>query len=114
MTSDTTPSVDESAPDADEQPPVTPKQALPEGFQVQIDPRATVIPGGRHIVGGSPLRVLSLSAAATEMIDQDGRILVSSASTASLARTLLDAGVAHPRPMFGPTESDVTLSLIHI
>ncbi|MBJ7287705.1 mycofactocin biosynthesis glycosyltransferase MftF [Williamsia sp.] len=109
MTPNTTPSVDETAPDADDERPVTPKQALPNGFQVQIDVRATVVPGGRHIVGGSPLRVLSLSAAATEMIDPDGRILVSSPATASLARTLLDAGVAHPRPMFGPTESDVTV-----
>jgi mycofactocin system glycosyltransferase len=39
----------------------------------------------------------------------DGRLKVSDAVSAELARTLLDATVAHPRPAGGPSHRDVTV-----
>ncbi|WP_026917269.1 mycofactocin biosynthesis glycosyltransferase MftF [Gordonia shandongensis] len=82
---------------------------LPVGFQVQIDHRCVRRGDLRNLVGGSPLRVMRLSDAALGMTSADGRIEVCDAGTRSLARTLLDAGIAHPRPMSGPHESDVTV-----
>lgn len=86
-----------------------PTTRLPDGFQVQVDSRVTVSADGRHLVGGSPTRLLSLAPRAASMIDCDGRLVVSDEATATVARRLLDAGVAHPRPMFGPSVDDVTV-----
>ncbi|MGB6243739.1 mycofactocin biosynthesis glycosyltransferase MftF [Gordonia sp. (in: high G+C Gram-positive bacteria)] len=87
-------------------PPVT---DLPIGFQVQID-RRTIRRGDlRNLVGGSPLRVLKLSDAALGMTSADGRVEVHDAGTRAFARKLLDAGIAHPRPMSGPCETEVTV-----
>jgi mycofactocin system glycosyltransferase len=82
---------------------------LPDGFQVQIDPRVTVSADGRHLVGGSPTRLMTLAEKAASMVDCDGRLVVSDESTATVGRRLLDAGIAHPRPMFGPSVDDVTV-----
>lgn len=87
-----------------------PGSALPPtGFQVQIDPQCTVSDDRRHIVGGSPLRLLNLSEVAGGLLDADGRLMVHNRLTSQLARKLLDAGVGHPRPMFGPSETDITV-----
>ncbi|MBM7365757.1 mycofactocin biosynthesis glycosyltransferase MftF [Gordonia hydrophobica] len=82
---------------------------LPVGFQVQIDHRCVRRGDLRTLVGGSPLRVLKLSDAALGMTSDDGRIEVCDAGTRGLARKLLDAGIAHPRPMTGPREDQVTV-----
>ncbi|ALG85687.1 mycofactocin biosynthesis glycosyltransferase MftF [Gordonia phthalatica] len=82
---------------------------LPVGFQVQIDHRYVRRGDLRTLVGGSPLRVLKLSDAALGMTSDDGRIEVCDANTRALARKLLDAGIAHPRPMTGPQADDVTV-----
>lgn len=81
----------------------------PNGFQVQIDSHCAVSDDRRHIIGGSPLRLLNLSEVAGGLLDADGRLIVHDRLTSQLARKLLDAGVGHPRPMFGPSESDVTV-----
>ncbi|GED99879.1 putative glycosyltransferase [Gordonia spumicola] len=83
--------------------------ALPVGFQVQIDLRCARNGNLRHLVGGSPMRVMKLSDAALGMTSADGRIAVADAGTRVLARRLLDAGIAHPRPMSGPGRDDVTV-----
>lgn len=86
------------------------RQLPPVGFQVQIDSHCTVTSDRRHIVGGSPLRLLNLSEVAGGLLDDDdGRLTVRDQLTSALARKLLDAGVGHPRPMFGPTDSAVTV-----
>lgn len=91
-------------------PPVSgPDTALPEGFQVQIDPRCVRDGDLRYLVGGSPTRALTLSEAALAMTSADGRIEVIDAATRSLARTLLDSGIGLPRPMGGPSPDDVTV-----
>ncbi|MGB6124673.1 MAG: mycofactocin biosynthesis glycosyltransferase MftF, partial [Gordonia sp. (in: high G+C Gram-positive bacteria)] len=86
-----------------------PIKDLPVGFQVQIDQRCVQRGDLRNLIGGSPLRVLKLSDAALGMTSDDGRIEVCDAGTRSLARTLLEAGIAQPRPMRGPGEDDVTV-----
>ena len=82
---------------------------LPIGFQVQIDHRYVRRGDLRTLVGGSPLRVLKLSDAALGMTSDDGRIEVCDSNTRALARKLLDAGIAHPRPMAGPQCDQVTV-----
>ena len=82
---------------------------LPIGFQVQIDLRCARKGNLRHLVGGSPLRVMKMSDVALGMTSDDGRIAVHDHGTQFLARRLLDAGIAHPRPMFGPGTDDVTV-----
>ena len=81
---------------------------LPDGFAVQVDRRVKVLGAGAALLGGSPTRVLRLAPAARTMLD-DGRLEVRDAVSAQLARTLLDATVAHPRPSGGPSHRDVTI-----
>jgi mycofactocin system glycosyltransferase len=52
---------------------------------------------GRVLIGGAPLRILTLTPAAIALL-KDGRVVVESDTSARLARRLLDTGVAHPRP----------------
>ena len=67
---------------------------------------------GSALLGGSPVRLLRLSETARALLDggsPPGRLEVHDALTASLARNLLDATVAHPRPAGGPSHTDVTV-----
>ncbi|MFD2091186.1 mycofactocin biosynthesis glycosyltransferase MftF [Blastococcus deserti] len=68
---------------------------LPDGFAVRLDPRTRRRDGGAALLGGSPLRLLRLSARARDMLAGD-RLVVRDATTAALAARLLDAGLAHP------------------
>jgi mycofactocin system glycosyltransferase len=81
---------------------------LPDGFAVQVDRRVRVLGHGSTLLGGSPTRLLRLAPAAQGMLF-DGRLEVRDAVSAQLARTLLDATVAHPRPCGGPSHRDVTV-----
>ncbi|MDN4516847.1 mycofactocin biosynthesis glycosyltransferase MftF [Mycolicibacterium austroafricanum] len=81
---------------------------LPDGFAVQVDRRVRVLGEGAALLGGSPTRLLRLAPAAQTML-HGGRLEVHDAVSAQLARTLLDATVAHPRPMSGPSHRDVTV-----
>ncbi|MFV0496482.1 mycofactocin biosynthesis glycosyltransferase MftF [Mycobacterium sp.] len=81
---------------------------LPDGFAVQVDRRVRVLGEGRVLLGGSPTRLLRLAPAAQGMLS-DGRLKVSDDASAQLARALLDATVAHPRPATGPSYQDVTV-----
>ena len=81
---------------------------LPDGFAVQVDRRVRVLGQGATLLGGSPTRLLRLAPAAQDML-ADGRLKVRDAVSADLARTLLDATVAHPRPAGGPSHRDVTV-----
>ena len=81
---------------------------LPDGFAVQVDRRVRVLGQGSALLGGSPTRILRLAPAAQDML-ADGRLKVRDAVSAELARTLLDATVAHPRPAGGPSHRDVTI-----
>ncbi|OHV04871.1 mycofactocin biosynthesis glycosyltransferase MftF [Mycobacterium talmoniae] len=81
---------------------------LPDGFAVQVDRRVRVLGRGSALLGGSPTRLLRLAPDAQVMLS-DGRLEVHDAVSAQLARTLLDATVAHPRPSGGPSHRDVTV-----
>ncbi|HEU4363600.1 MAG TPA: mycofactocin biosynthesis glycosyltransferase MftF [Mycobacterium sp.] len=81
---------------------------LPDGFAVQVDRGVRVLNRGSALLGGSPTRLLRLAPAAQEML-AGGRLEVHDAASAQLARTLLDATVAHPRPSGGPSYRDVTV-----
>ena len=81
---------------------------LPDGFAVQVDRRVQVLGEGSALLGGSPTRLLRLAPAAQTMLN-GGRLEVHDAVSAQLARTLLDATVAHPRPASGPSHRDVTV-----
>jgi mycofactocin system glycosyltransferase len=81
---------------------------LPDGFAVQVDRRVKVLGEGSALLGGSPTRLLRLAPAAQIMLS-GGRLEVHDAQSAQLARTLLDATVAHPRPASGPSHRDVTV-----
>lgn len=81
---------------------------LPDGFAVQIDRRVKTFGSGDALLGGTPTRLLRLSPVARTLLD-DGRLEVRDAVSADLARTLLDATVAHPRPAGGPSYRDVTV-----
>lgn len=80
---------------------------LPDGFAVQIDCRVKVL-GEQALLGGSPARLLRLSREAGRLLD-NGRVEVRDDASAELARALLDATVAHPRPTGGPSRGDVTV-----
>lgn len=81
---------------------------LPDGFAVQVDRRVRVLGDGSALLGGSPTRLLRLAPAAQDMLS-GGRLKVRDEVSAQLARTLLDATVAHPRPATGPSHRDVTV-----
>jgi mycofactocin system glycosyltransferase len=81
---------------------------LPDGFAVQVDRRVRVLGAGEALLGGSPTRLLRLAPDAQTLLD-NGRLEVHDAVSAQLARTLLDATVAHPRPSGGPSHRDVTV-----
>lgn len=81
---------------------------LPDGFAVQVDREVRVLGQGATLLGGSPTRLLRLAPAAQQMLS-DGRLEVRDAASAQLARTLMDATVAHPRPSGGPSHRDVTV-----
>lgn len=81
---------------------------LPDGFAVQVDRRVRTVAGGSALLGGSPTRLLRLAPAARRLLD-GGRLQVRDDASAQLARALLDATVAHPRPAGGPSHRDVTV-----
>src|SRR6201985_1749528 len=81
---------------------------LPDGFAVQVDRRVRVLGDGAALLGGSPTRLLRLAPAPPDMLS-DGGLKVRDEVSAHLARTLLDATVAHPRPAGGPSHRDVTV-----
>ena len=81
---------------------------LPDGFAVQIDRRVKTLRSGSALLGGSPTRLLRLAPAAQTMLEL-GRLEVRDPASAELARALLDATVAHPRPAGGPSFRDVTV-----
>ncbi len=73
---------------------------LPEGWGLQLD-RVARRPRPDLLIGGSPLRVLRLRAGGGRLLDRlvAGAPVPASAGAQRLARRLLDAGVAHPRPL---------------
>jgi mycofactocin glycosyltransferase len=85
---------------------------LPADWRVVLDPGVRRVDGGSVLVGGSPLRLLRLTAAGTELVDRlvAGEPVPQSQGAQRLVRRLLDAGMANPRPGESPFEpTDVTV-----
>lgn len=82
---------------------------LPNGFCVRVDPRVRRLNAGRVLLGGAPIRLLRLSATATDRLTGGSMVRVRDGTTAALARRLLDTGVAHPRPPAVSTSGEITV-----
>lgn len=70
---------------------------LPTGFAVRLSPLTQTRDGGRLLVGGDAGTVLQVKLAASRLVEPDGVVRVRDASSATLARVLLDKGFAVPR-----------------
>jgi len=88
--------------------PAPPGGRLPDGFAVRLDPATVRRDGGAALLGGSPLRLLRLSARAQALLPGD-RLVVDDAASARLAGQLLDAGVAAPDLPPAPPGGDLTV-----
>src|SRR6185312_297784 len=87
------------------------RTAVAYGTTVVLERRARVLDDGAVLLGGSPPRMLHLSPAAADRL-VERRLTVTDATSAALARRLLDAGIAHPvaePPDAVPPPSDVTV-----
>lgn len=73
---------------------------LPDGFRIELDPEVRRPGDGSALVGGSPLRILRLSARGRSLVDRlaAGAPVPADPPSQRLARRLLDAGIAHARP----------------
>jgi len=69
-------------------------------MRLQADPGTRLVAGGSVLVGGSPVRVLRLTPAGARQVAAwfAGAPVPDGAGARSLARRLLDAGIAHPDP----------------
>ncbi len=75
---------------------------MPAGFRVVLDPDTVVVEGGRVLVGGEPRRVLRLSEAGSRAFSELLGGPVRTPAAGALARRLVSAGAAHPRPPLRP------------
>ena len=71
-----------------------------------LDPSVRIVDSGRVLLGGSPLRLLTLSKTAREILSAQAW---DSSSGRALASTLIKAGFAHPHPTGGPSVADVSV-----
>ena len=86
--------------------PAAPGARLPDGFAVRLAPTVRRRPDGA-LLGGSPVRLMRLSARAQELLARDG-VVVRDATSAELAGRLLDGGLAVPELTPRPAD-DVTV-----
>jgi len=80
--------------------PVAGAGVLPDGFRIALDAGARWADDGTVLAGGAPVRLLRLTPAGRALVDRlaAGEPVSRSKGAQSLARRLLDAGLAHPRP----------------
>ena len=79
-------------------PPMTHDHGVPAGFRMRADPNTRLMAGESVLVGGSPVRVLRLTPAGARQVTGwfTGLPVPDTVSARTLARRLLDAGIAHP------------------
>jgi len=85
---------------------------FPSAFGLVLDPATRRLDGGRVLVGGAPLRLLRLTPAGARVVDElaTGEPVGPRPGRRRLARRLLDAGLAQPRPSPSRwTPADVTV-----
>jgi mycofactocin system glycosyltransferase len=81
---------------------------MPPGTRIDLDPDTRQMTP-EVLFGGSPARVLRLSAAGVQALAELRAGTVVSAAGAALARRLTDSGLAHPRPGPAAAPLDVTV-----
>ena len=71
---------------------------VPAGMRLRPDPGTRVLAGGTVLAGGSPIRVLRLTAAGARHVAGwwSGTPVPDHPGARALARRLLDTGIAHP------------------
>jgi mycofactocin system glycosyltransferase len=69
---------------------------LPTGFRIAMDRHVWTVDDGEVLFGGAPPRMLRLAPSAVRMLGADGTCTVTDETSATLARKLVDAGMAHP------------------
>jgi mycofactocin glycosyltransferase len=71
---------------------------VPAGMRLQADPGTRLVAGSAVLVGGSPVRVLRLTASGARRVAGwlGGAPVGDGVAARTLARRLLDAGIAHP------------------
>ncbi len=86
-------------------------EAFPEHIALALDPGTRRSADGRSLLGGAPMRLLRFSEAGAAAVDRvlAGDPVPTSGAGAQVARRLLDAGIAHPRPTRTP---DLRLSVV--
>jgi mycofactocin system glycosyltransferase len=84
---------------------------LPDGFRIALDPGVRWADHGTVLFGGAPVRLLRFTPAGRALVDRlaAGEPVPCSPGAQSLARRLLDAGLAHPRPPRPVPQLDVGL-----
>ncbi|MET0729514.1 MAG: mycofactocin biosynthesis glycosyltransferase MftF [Acidimicrobiales bacterium] len=77
-----------------------PEAGLPAGWGLELDRGTRRTDGGRVLIGGSPFRVLRLSPTGAELLGRlsAGDPLPRADPARRLARRLVNAALAHPRP----------------
>ena len=70
----------------------------PAGMRLRPDPAVRLVAGGSVLVGGSPVRVLRLTPGGARQVTSwfEGAPVSGGTGARTLARKLLDAGIAHP------------------
>jgi mycofactocin system glycosyltransferase len=90
------------------------RELAPVGLRLTPDPGTRLVADDSVLVGGSPVRVLRLTPAGARQVTSwfAGAPVLGGAGARSLARRLLDAGIAHPDFAGGlqfPSAADVTV-----
>ena len=78
--------------------PAGPSLELPAGLAVALDRDVRRLDGGRVLLGGDPGRLVRLRAGAGGDLDRLSAAVPADRPLRVLARTLVDGGLAHPRP----------------
>lgn len=86
-------------------------EAFPEHIALAADPETRRSADGRTLLGGAPMRLLRFSDVGAAAVDDvlAGGVVPPTGARAQVARRLLDAGMAHPRPRSVP---DVRVSVV--
>ena len=86
-------------------------EAFPEHIALAPDPETRRSADGRTLLGGAPMRLLRFSDVGAAAVDDvlSGGAVAPTGARAQVARRLLDAGMAHPRPLSVP---DVRVSVV--
>lgn len=86
-------------------------KTLPKGFSIRLNREVRVEDDGTALVGGSPTRVLYLTAAARDMFDGP-MVRVADRGSEAMAQHLLDAGMADPVLDELPTDSALAVTIV--